>query len=66
MGVLRFVVRIGVAWVISLVVAVAAMELGHRFVVTMDQPAPATATEETPSAVSAADEPGQAPPATRF
>jgi hypothetical protein len=57
MGVLRFVIRIGILWVISLLVAVAGMELGHRIVMATDRREMARLPRETPSAVSVGDEP---------
>lgn len=41
MEALRAVARVGVLWVLSLAVAIAVMEAGHRFVVATDRdPAP--------------------------
>jgi hypothetical protein len=52
MAVLGVVVRIGIFWAISVLVAVGAMELGHRIVAAMDREA--AVTRETRSAVSVA------------
>jgi hypothetical protein len=57
MGVLRVVIRIGILWVISLVVAVAGMALGHRIVTATDRGEAARATPEATSAISVGDEP---------
>jgi hypothetical protein len=56
----RFIARVGVLWLMSLVVAIAVMELGHRMVLSIDHVATPEATEEQASAVSVGDE--QAPP----
>jgi hypothetical protein len=57
MGVLRFVVRIGIFWAVSLLIAVAGLELGHRVVMATDRGETTGATEGTTSAVSVGDAP---------
>ena len=59
MTALRVVVRVGILWVISLVVAVAGMEVGHRIVIATDRDEIPTATQQTTSAVSIDNEPAQ-------
>ena len=45
MGVLGFVLRTVVLWVLSLVVAIAGMEAAHRFVLARDRDQAATTTD---------------------
>ena len=59
---LRFMARVGVLWLMSLIVAVAAMELAHRMVLAIDRGATTEATEGEASAVSVGDE--QGPPSS--
>jgi len=56
MRVLRVVVRVGVLWVMSLLVAVAGMELGHRFVAATGRGETGPLTHGTTSAVSFREE----------
>jgi len=64
MGWLRVVIRVGVLWLLSIVVAVAGMELAHRVVLGIERGTTAVqGIEGKASAVSFRDEQGQTAPA---
>ncbi len=68
MGALRVVVRIGILWVVSLLVSFGGMVAAHRIVIATDRHQAAPATRETASTVWVGDDepaPRRAP-ATRF
>jgi len=60
MKALRVVVRVGILWVVSLLVSVAGMAIGHRIVIATggDDDMPAV-TQPTTSAVSIGSDPAQ-------
>ena len=67
MGALRVVVRIGILWVVSLLVSFGGMVAAHQIVIATDRHAAAPATRETASTIWVGDEaaPRRAAP-TRF
>jgi hypothetical protein len=67
MGALRVVVRIGILWVVSLLVSFTGMVVAHRIVIATERHEAAPAMRETASTVWVGDEPaGRRAPATQF
>jgi len=57
MGALRVVVRIGILWVVSLLISFGGMVAAHQIVIATDRHDAAPAMRETPSTVWVGDEP---------